>query len=117
MTPVCRVRDARRTQPNSGLNYDTAAPRALLLIIRGLSHISVASRTGGGEKNFAAKEDAWGQRNAGCIRQPFPDVCMALTMIWYLTDGNERTGGTWIVPGSHRDHRNPRGLHDNMNVA
>jgi hypothetical protein len=83
----------------------------------GLSHISVASLTGGGEKNFAAKEDAWGQRNTGCIRQPFPDVCMALTMIWYLTDGNERTGGTWIVPGSHRDHRNPRGLHDNMNVA
>ena len=33
------------------------------------------------------------------IRQPFPDVCMALTMIWYLTDGNERTGATWIVPG------------------
>ena len=25
-----------RTQPNSGLNYDTAAPRGLLLIIRGL---------------------------------------------------------------------------------
>jgi hypothetical protein len=37
---------------------------------------------GAGEKNFEAKEDAWGQRNAGCVRQPFPDVCMALTMIW-----------------------------------
>lgn len=55
---------------------------------------------GAGETNFAAKTDAWGQRNAGCVRQPFPDVCMALTMIWYLTDGNERTGGTWIVPGT-----------------
>ena len=27
---------------------------------------------GGGEINFAAKEDAWGQRNAGCVRQPSP---------------------------------------------
>ena len=36
---------------------------------------------------------------------------------WYLTDGNERTGGTWIVPGSHRDHRNPRGPHDGMTVS
>ena len=42
---------------------------------------------------------------------------MALTMIWYLTDGNERTGATWIVPGSHRDHRNPRGPHDGMTVS
>ena len=32
---------------------------------------------------------------------------MALTMIWYLTHGNERTGATWIVPGSHRRGRLP----------
>ena len=32
---------------------------------------------GAGETNFEGKEDAWGQRNAGCVRQPFPDVCMA----------------------------------------
>ena len=57
------------------------------------------------------------QRNAGCIRQPFPDICMCLTMIHYLTDGDETSGGTWIVPGSHRDARNPRGLHDGMNVS
>ena len=41
----------------------------------------------------------------------------SLTMFWYLTDGNERTGATWIVPGSHRDHRNPRGPHDGMTVS
>ena len=23
-------------------------------------------------------------RNAGCIRQPFPDVCMCLSMVWYM---------------------------------
>ena len=57
------------------------------------------------------------EHNAGCIRQPFPDVTMCLVMIWYLTDVDENSGGTWVVPGSHRDRRNPRGPSDNINVA
>ena len=55
--------------------------------------------------------------NVGCIRQPFPNVAMCLVMIWYLTDVDENSGGTWIVPGSHRDPRNPRGPHDNISVT
>ncbi len=55
--------------------------------------------------------------NVGCIRQPFPDVPMCLVMIWYLTDVDEDSGGTWVVPGSHRDPRNPRGPADGMNVT
>ena len=55
--------------------------------------------------------------NAGCIRQPFPDVTMCLVMIWYLTDVDENSGGTWVVPGSHRDKRNPRGPHDGITVT
>lgn len=55
--------------------------------------------------------------NAGCIRQPFPDVTMCLVMIWYLTDVDEDSGGTWVVPGSHRDKRNPRGPNDGMMVT
>ena len=53
-------------------------------------------------------------RNIGCIRQPFPDVAMCLVMIWYLTDVDEDSGGTWVVPGSHRDVRNPRGPSDGI---
>ena len=84
----------------------------------------LATADGAGETDFKPGN----MRNAGCVRQPFPDVCMCaamgsrevaeaiftlcralphhvavrrcLTMIWYLTDGNERTGGTWIVPGA-----------------
>ena len=55
--------------------------------------------------------------NAGCIRQPFPDVTMCLVMIWYLSDVDENSGGTWAVPGSHKDKRNPRGPTDGMSVA
>ena len=36
---------------------------------------------GAGEKHFEEGKQGWGQRNAGCIRQPFPDVCMCLTMM------------------------------------
>ena len=57
------------------------------------------------------------QTNAGCIRQPFPDVPMCLVMIWYLTDVDEDSGGTWVVPGSHKDARNPRGPADNITVT
>ncbi len=56
-------------------------------------------------------------RNAGCIRQPFPDVAMCLVMIWYLTDVDEDSAGTWVVPGSHRDARNPRGPDDGITVT
>ena len=55
--------------------------------------------------------------NVGCIRQPFPDVPMCIVMIWYLTDVDEHSGGTWVVPGSHRDSRNPRGPNDGINVT
>ena len=41
---------------------------------------------------------------------------MALTMVWTLTNSDERTGSTWVVPGS-QDDRNPRGPHDGMNHA
>ncbi len=54
--------------------------------------------------------------NVGCIRQPFPDVPMCLVMIWYLTDVDEDTAGTFVVPGSHRDPRNPRGPGDDISV-
>jgi ectoine hydroxylase-related dioxygenase (phytanoyl-CoA dioxygenase family) len=55
--------------------------------------------------------------NVGCLRQPFPDISMCLVMIWYLTDVDENSGGTWVVPRSHRDKRNPRGPSDGINVS
>lgn len=52
--------------------------------------------------------------NVGCIRQPFPDLRMCLVMIWYLTEVDENSGGTWVVPGSHKDKRNPRSPNDGI---
>ena len=41
---------------------------------------------------------------------------MALSTVWYLgpDDVGSHNGGTWIVPGSHRDPRNPRGPDDGI---
>ena len=55
--------------------------------------------------------------NVGCVRQPFPDVTMCLVMIWYLTNVDAESGGTWVVPGSHRDARNPRGPEDGISIV
>lgn len=52
--------------------------------------------------------------HSGSIAQPFPDVTMALSTVWYLSDAGPQSGGTWAVPYSHRDPRNPRGILDGI---
>ena len=39
---------------------------------------------------------------------------MCLVMVWYFNDVNDQTGGTWVVPKSHKDHRTPRGPLDKI---
>ena len=39
---------------------------------------------------------------------------MALSTVWYFTDVGPLNGSTWVVPGSHRDLRNPRGADDDV---
>lgn len=50
----------------------------------------------------------------GFVHQPFPDVTMSLTSIWMLSPFTPESGATWVVPRSHRDPRNPRGLDDGI---
>lgn len=45
---------------------------------------------------------------------PFPDVCMCLSAVWMLTDTCPSSGGTFVVPFSHRDYRNPFGPEDGV---
>ncbi len=55
--------------------------------------------------------------NIGFIRQPFPDVTMCVVIIFYLNDVDEKSGGTWVIPGSHKDKRTPRGPKDNITLT
>ena len=42
------------------------------------------------------------------VAQPFPNVAMQLSVLWMLSPFGPETGGTWVVPRSHRDPLNPR---------
>ena len=64
-----------------------------------------------------SEEEPW--KHCGAVAQPFPDVCMALSTVWFLgpEDVTPYNGGTWVVPGSHKDARNPRGPDDDIDAA
>ena len=49
----------------------------------------------------------YNQTNASHIPAPYPDVVLHLSTIWMLTPFSAETGGTLVVPGSHRWPRNP----------
>ena len=49
------------------------------------------------------------QEKAGCIPAPYPDTVMQLSTLWMLSPFSDETGGTLIVPGSHRTTNNPTG--------
>ena len=36
---------------------------------------------------------------------------------FYLNDVDEKSGGTWVIPGSHKDKRTPRGPKDNITLT
>ena len=42
---------------------------------------------------------------------------MGLSMVWYMTDVDEDSGGTFCVPGAHRATNNPRGPTDGITVS
>ena len=52
--------------------------------------------------------DLTDREEAGSVMMPFPNVTMGLTTLWLLSPFAPNTGGTWVVPHSHRDLRNPR---------
>lgn len=49
----------------------------------------------------------YNQTNASHIPAPYPDAVLHLSTIWMMTPFSAETGGTLVVPGSHRWPRNP----------
>ena len=49
------------------------------------------------------------QQRAGHVPAPYPDAVMHLTTIWMFSPFSIETGGTLIVPGSHKADNNPTG--------
>ena len=38
-------------------------------------------------------------------------------IIFYLNDVDEKSGGTWVIPGSHKDKRTPEAQKDNITLT
>jgi hypothetical protein len=75
-------------------------------------HVSFASAIINAPGNARGKWHAdwpFNQELAGRIRSPYPDAVMHLTTLWMLSPFTVETGGTLVVPGSHRSRTNPTG--------
>jgi len=63
----------------------------------------------GNERGTWHSDWPFNQNNAGHIPAPYPDAAVHLTTIWMLSPFSAESGGTLVVPGSHRSRNNPSG--------
>ena len=61
----------------------------------------------GNNRGYWHADWPYNQTNASHIPAPYPDVVLHLSTIWMMTPFAAETGGTLVVPGSHRWSRNP----------
>lgn len=61
----------------------------------------------GNERGYWHADWPYNATNASHITSPYPDALLHLSSIWMLTAFNEKNGGTFLVPGSHRWLDNP----------
>ena len=61
----------------------------------------------GNERGYWHSDWPYNQTNATHIPAPYTDTIMHLSTIWMLTPFGPETGGTYIIPGSHRTDDNP----------
>ena len=63
----------------------------------------------GNDRGYWHADWPYNQTNASHIPTPYADALLKLSSLWVLTEFNETTGGTLVVPGSHREPSNPSG--------
>lgn len=63
----------------------------------------------GNSRGYWHSDWPFNQTVANHIPAPYPDAALHLSSIWMLSPFNEVTGGTLVVPGSHRMPDNPSG--------
>ena len=77
-------------------------------------YVKVSATTGlinnpGNARGYWHSDWPFNQTVAHHIPAPYPDAAINLSSIWMLTPFNSVTGGTLVVPGSHRMPDNPSG--------
>lgn len=101
------------------LNHDQSVipyltdERLTTLISRALgpfAHVSFASaiiNAPGNPRGTWHSDWPFNQHVAGHVPAPYPDAVMHITTLWMLSPFTAETGGTLVVPGSHRSPTNP----------
>ena len=74
-----------------------------------ISMTTAAINYPGNERGTWHADWPFNQHNAGHVPMPYPDAEMHLTSIWMLSPFTIESGGTFVVPGSHRCSTNPTG--------
>ena len=74
-----------------------------------ISTVSGLVNNPGVKRGYWHSDWPFNQTVAAKVPAPYPDVVMHLSSIFMLTEFSEKTGGTLIVPGSHRFPNNPSG--------
>ena len=77
-------------------------------------HVRISTVTGlinspGVKRGYWHSDWPFNQSTASHVPAPYPDAVMHLSSIFMLTEFSRETGGTLIVPGSHRWPNNPSG--------
>jgi len=74
------------------------------------AHVSFASaiiNAPGNPRGMWHSDWPFNRNVAGHIAAPYPDAVMHVTTLWMLSPFTVDTGGTLVVPGSHRSPTNP----------
>ena len=74
-----------------------------------ITNTSAIANHPGNDRGYWHADGPYNQTNAAHIPVPYADACLKLSSLWVLTEFNETTGGTLVVPGSHKDPSNPSG--------
>lgn len=61
----------------------------------------------GNERGYWHADWPYNQTNASHVQAPYPDTLLHLSTIWMLSPFSAETGGTFVIPGSHRSSHNP----------
>ena len=79
-----------------------------------ITNVSAMVNFPGNDRAYWHADWPYNQTNAAHIPAPYPDAVIKLSSIWMLTEFSHHTGGTLVLPGSHRVCNNPSGgeLHD-----
>ena len=85
------------------------AVQALFGDFHRITNISGMVNHPGNDRGYWHADWPYNQTNAAHIPAPYADAVSKLSSLWMLTEFSPETGGTLVLPGSHRAPTNPSG--------